>query len=462
MKTYQDWEKVASRSESERMFFIKTAISDHKGSPEYRIALDAEEYYAGRNPTIAKYEKFVIDGMGRLTQDVYSPNHKIATKIFNRLVTQENLVLTGNGITWNNEDTKERLGKNFDRQIYKAVRSALVERAAYGFWNLDHLEVYEFKEFVALIDEEDGAIKAGIRFWQIDPTKPLRATMFELDGYTDYIWTKDHPEGQILHEKRPYIIKVAKSDADGEEILEEDNYPSFPVVPLYGNEMHQSELIGQRGKIDAFDLISSGYVNDEDAEILYWTVTGCGGMDDTDLLQMLDRLRKVKATTVENDGQIQSHVVDVPYQGKEAILDRLEKQIYRDAMALNTDDIANGAVTATQIEASYEPLNQKLDLLEMQVLDFIDGILELAGIDDEATFTRSKLVNRTEEIQALVSAGMYLEQDYVVEKIMTLLGDKDRVQDSLNKINEDDMQRLSFGEGGSNPTGEGGNSQEGE
>lgn len=462
MKTYQDWEKVASRSESERMFFIKTAISDHKGSPEYRIALDAEEYYAGRNPTIAKYEKFVIDGMGRLTQDVYSPNHKIATKIFNRLVTQENLVLTGNGITWNNEDTKERLGKNFDRQIYKAVRSALVERAAYGFWNLDHLEVYEFKEFVALIDEEDGAIKAGIRFWQIDPTKPLRATMFELDGYTDYIWSKDHPEGQILHEKRPYIIKVAKSDADGEEILEEDNYPSFPVVPLYGNEMHQSELIGQRGKIDAFDLISSGYVNDEDAEILYWTVTGCGGMDDNDLLQMLDRLRKVKATTVENDGQIQSHVVDVPYQGKEAILDRLEKQIYRDAMALNTDDIANGAVTATQIEASYEPLNQKLDLLEMQVLDFIDGILELAGIDDEATFTRSKLVNRTEEIQALVSAGMYLEQDYVVEKIMTLLGDKDRVQDSLNKINEDDMQRLSFGEGGSNPTGEEGNPQEGE
>lgn len=462
MKTYQDWEKVAGRSESERMFFIKTAISDHKGSPEYRIALDAEEYYAGRNPTIAKYEKFVIDGMGRLTQDVYSPNHKISTKIFNRLVTQENLVLTGNGITWNNDDTKERLGKNFDRQIYKAVRSALVERAAYGFWNLDHLEVYEFKEFVALVDEEDGAIKAGIRFWQIDPTKPLRATMFELDGYTDYIWSKEHPEGQILHEKRTYIIKVSKSDADGEEIVKEENYPSFPVVPLYGNEMHQSELIGQRGKIDAFDLISSGYVNDEDAEILYWTVTGCGGMDDTDLLQMLDKLRKVKATTVENDGQIQSHVVDVPYQGKEAVLDRLEKQIYRDAMALNTDDIANGAVTATQIEASYEPLNQKLDLLEMQVLDFIDGILELAGIDDEATFTRSKLVNRTEEIQALVSAGMYLEQDYVVEKIMTLLGDKDRVQDSLDKINEDDMQRLSFGDGGNNPTGEEGNQQEGE
>lgn len=454
MKTYQDWLKVAEKSEQDRMSFIKTAINDHKGSPDYKTAIDAEEYYAGRNPTIMRYEKMVINGLGQLTQDNYSANHKIASKVFNRIVTQENLVLTGNGVTWNDESTKTKLGKNFDRQIYKAVRSALVEKAAYGFWNLDHLEIYEFREFVALVDEEDGAIKAGIRFWQIDNTKPLRATLFELDGYTDYIWNKENPQGMILHEKRSYIIKVSSSEADGEEIIDEKNYPTFPVVPLYGNEMKQSELVGQRGKIDAFDLISSGYVNDEDdANFLYWTVTNAGGMDDSDLLQMLDRLRKVKATTVEGNGQIESHTSEVPFAGREAILERLEKQIYRDAMALNTYDIAGGAITATQIEASYEPLNQKLDLLEMQVLDFIDGILELAGVDDSATFTRSKLVNRAEEIQALVSAGMYLEQDYVVEKIMTLLGDKDLVNDSLKKIASDDIQRLTGGTGEETPEG---------
>ena len=445
MKTYQDWLKVADRSEQDRLTFIKTCITDHKNSPDYRTALAAEEYYAGRNPTIMDYEKMVINGIGQLTQDQYSPNHKIASKIFNRLVTQENLVLTGNGITWNNEDTKARLGKNFDRQIYKAVRAALVEKAAYGFWNLDHLEIYEFREFVALVDEEDGAIKTGIRFWQIDNSKPLRATLFEMDGYTDYIYDKQTPTGRVLHEKRPYIINVQESVADGEEIIDGENYPTFPVVPLYGNEMKQSELVGQRGKIDAFDLISSGYVNAEDAEFLYWTVSNAGAMDDTDLLQMLDRLRKVKATTVDGNGQIQSHTIDVPFAGREAVLERLEKQIYRDAMALNTYDISSGAITATQIEASYEPLNQKLDLLEMQLLDFIDGILELAGIDDFATFTRSKLVNRTEEIQALVSAALYLDQDYLTEKIMTLLGDKDAVEDALKKIDEDNINRLSRG-----------------
>ncbi|MBR4427597.1 MAG: phage portal protein, partial [Spirochaetales bacterium] len=195
-----------------------------------------------------------------------------------------------------------------------------------------------------------------------------------------------------------------------------------------------------------YDLISSGFVNAEDSETLYWTVSNASGMDDLDLLQMLDKLRKIQATTVEGDGQLEPHTLDVPYLGKEAILERLEKQIYRDAMALNTYDIANGAVTDTQIEASYEPLNQKLDLFEMQILDFLEGILRIIGLEDTPTFTRSKLVNRTEEIQALVSAGMYLDQEYITEKIMTLLGDKDAVEDALKKIASDDLERLSRGQ----------------
>lgn len=461
MKTYQDWQKIASRSESERMQWIRSAIQEHKSSSDWKIADDAEEYYAGRNPTIMRYEKLIIDGLGRLTNDMYSANHKIASKIFNRLITQENLVLTGNGITWNDEGTGEKLGKDFDRQIYKAVRIALVQKAAYGFWNLDHLEIYEFRQFVALLDEEDGAIKAGIRFWQIDNQKPLRATMFELDGYTDYIWDKDTPQGRILREKRPYIINVQKSDVDGEEILDQQNYPSFPVVALYGNETKQSELIGQKAKIDAFDLISSGFCNDEDDfNVLYWTVSRAGGMDNADLLQMLDELRKVRATTIDGEGQIEAHTIDLPYASREAILDRLEKQIYRDAMALNTYDIAAGAVTATQIEAAYEPLNQKLDQLEMQLLDFIDGILSLAGIDDSATFTRSQIVNRTEMIQSLMTASMVLDSEYLTEKIMTLMGDKDKVDEVLGRIQTDNIKRLNYDgeeegeEGATNPPSE--------
>lgn len=104
------------------------------------------------------------------------------------------------------------------------------------------MEVYGASEFCPLYDEENGALMAGVRFWQIDHLKPLRATLFEPDGYTEYIW--DDNGGRELAAKRSYIIHTETSEADGTEIYDMENYPSFPVVPLWGSQKKQSELIG--------------------------------------------------------------------------------------------------------------------------------------------------------------------------------------------------------------------------
>jgi hypothetical protein len=71
--------------------------------------------------------------------------------------------------------------------------------------------------FAPLYDEEDGALKAGVRFWQVDGQKPLRATMFEMDGFSEYQWDKDHAEGMVRSPKRPYIIVKQTTEAFGEE-----------------------------------------------------------------------------------------------------------------------------------------------------------------------------------------------------------------------------------------------------
>ena len=111
-------------------------------------------------------------------------------------------------------------------------------------------------------------------------------------------------------------------------------------------------------------------------------------------------------------------------------------------MALNTDQIASGAVTATQIKAAYEDLNSKCDDFEYQVLDFIQGILKLAGIEDDATFTRSQMVNQTELVTAILQSGSYLSQEYVTRKILDVLGDGDQAEDVLSEMYEADMNRM--------------------
>ncbi len=446
MKTYQDWMKVAGGTDTQRMQFVKTAISDFKASDRYKNAIYGEDYYSGKNTTIRRYEKILINARGQAVQDVFSANHKLASRFFYRMVNQANSVLLGNGCKWKDGIGDKALGADFDNRLMEAGRNAQVGGVSYGFYNNQRVLIFKAQEFIPMVDEEDGAIKAGFRFWQIDPKKPMRATVYELDGYTEYIYDKDSPEGRILYEKRPYIVIKKESVADGEEIYDYMNYPTFPIVPLYANDMKESELLPIRPTIDAYDLINSRYASDvDDASIIYWTITNGGAMSDEDLVQFLDKMRKMHAAQLDDDQQATPNTLDVPTESREAILDRLEKQLYKDSMALNTNDIASGAVTATQIEAAYEPLNEKLDGFESMITEFVQGLLEVAGVEDEATYDRSIVVNKAEEVNTVIAAANYLDDEYITQKIMTILGDKDQIETVLANMQEDNLDRFMGG-----------------
>lgn len=448
MFTYQDLLKVGDL-ESNRIDFTKKVVGSHKQTGLYKTAVIANQYKAQRNTTITQYRKLLYTVTGQAIPDNYSANYKLTSNFFNRFVTQENQFLLGNGVTWTQNDTKEKLGDNFDTQLQQAGKYALCGGVSFGFWNLNKLDVFPVTEFAPLFDEEDGAIKAGVRFWQIDSNKPLRATLYEMDGYTEYIWRKGE-QGQVLYDKRPYVLDIISTEADGQEIYAGQNYPSFPIVPLWANSEHQSELIGMRENIDAYDLIKSGFCNTVDeASMVYWTINNAGGMDDIDLAKFVERMRTMHATLVDEDGaSAESHTLETPYASRETILERIEKDLYKDAMALNTDTIASGATTATQIRAAYEPLNSKADDYEYQVIQFIQGILNVAGIQDKPTFTRSYLINVSEEVNTILASANYLNDDYVTQKILTILGDADKVEEVLKAIDETSMDR--FVEGGIN------------
>lgn len=443
MITYQDLLNNKS-SDQELMDYIYTIIQAHKKSDKYEMAVIANEYARQQNRTIMQYRKLLYTISGEAVPDNFSANYKLCSNFFFKLITQENQHLLGNGITWNNEDTKKKLGKDFDIRLQDIGYEALVCGCAFGFWNYDHLEVFHFREFAPLYDEENGALMAGVRFWQIDKNKPLRATLYEIDGYTEYMWQKRDGDigGTILHPKRAYKLKTRTSPADGVEIYDGENYEGFPIVPLYGNQYRQSELVGLRSEIDAYDLIRSGFANDlDDASQIYWTIQNAGGMDDVDLVNFIQHMKTVKAAVVDDDGaHAEAHTIEVPYTSRETLLSRLRADIYEDFMALDTREIAGGAITATQIEAEYDPLNLKVDMYEYQVIEFLQGILALAGIDDDPTFTRSQIVNKVEMLGFVLQSAQLLPQEYVVEKILTLLGDGDRVDEILKQIEANELQ----------------------
>ena len=298
-------------------------------------------------------------------------------------------------------------------------------------------------------------LMAGIRYWQLASDKPLRATLYEADGYTDYIWRRrkkdgkpvNNSKGEILHEKQPYKKVVVSTPADGETIVDGENYADLPIVPYWANELHQSEFVGLQEWIDCMDLIASGFANTVDeASFIMWSLRNANGMDDVDLRDFIDRIRKQHIAVT--DGDAIPHQLETPYEGREALLDRLERSIYRDFMAVNSEFLTTSGETATAIKAAYLPQNIKADEFEYCTIQFIMGILRLAGIDDKPEFERAQEHNEQEEVTTVLAAQQVTGEDYTLKKVLAIMGDIDsydklaaqKEADAIDRITTEDEE----------------------
>lgn len=453
MITYEDLVSARAKSEAEVMELMRSAVSAHVGSELYRTAADAVLYDRKRNATIERYQKLLYTLTGQAVPDTYSTNLKTRSLFFPYFVTQEAGYLLGNGVSFENPETKPKLGRDFDRNILDAGHDALVQGAAYVLWNLDHISHFTPTEFVPLYSEENGGLCAGIRWWSVDASKPVRYTLYELDGYTEYRKASDK-DMEILVPKRPYKTNYRTTEAEGTEILGGENYPSFPIVPLYADRYRQSRLVGLRESIDCYDLIKSGFANDVDeASLLYWTLTNAEGMDYEDFVKFRENLRTTRFGRVPEDVNLQSHSIDPPYQARKEALSRLSEDLYRDGMALDERNIPANA-TATEIRIRYEPLDKKADEFEMQVTDCISGVLALAGIEDEPTYSRSRITNMYEETQMVMLAAAYLDEETVIKKLPFLTPDD--AETVIDKRNAAAFKRFNGGMGSNTAGGENG------
>lgn len=437
MKTYQDLLAVGE-NEAARMQFVLSVIREHKSSKEYRTAENALKYYKRENPTIGNYEKIIYDLKGIAHKDMYSANHKIASSFFQMVVDQQVSYLLGNGITFGDETTKDKLGPNFDGMATKIATMAQWGGVAWGMWNMDHVEPFSILEFVPLLDEETGALMAGVRFWQLDDDKPLRATLYEVDGYTEYI-RKKNADMQVKQEKRAYKLIVRQAEVGGMEILNGENYNGFPIVPLKMGHTGQSEISGRRNTIDALDLVDSGMINNVDeGALIYWVLKGVGGMDDLDDVKFIERLKTIHVAHTDDGIEADPHTVEAPFEGTQNAHDMLVKKLYTDFQAFDASAVSAGNQTATAIQACYVPLDLKTDKFEVAVTEFILGILELAGIADKPSYTRNQIINKQEETQTVLLCAQYFDDEYITKKLLTILGDADQYEDMMvRKIAEE-------------------------
>lgn len=427
MKTFQDLQMT---NISERGEFCAEAIKAFMNTASYSLAKDGEAYYNKHNITIEKYKKLLTTLSGRRVEDVFSSNYKLKTLFFRRLVTQQVQYVLGNGLTLSDTANKERLGADFDYQLQKASKIAMAQGQAFGYWNLDHLEVFGYADtdtdagFCPLYNEETSQLEAGIRYWfkrYGDKANDvlLRMTLYEADGITEYA-RKGNEEVKTIEEKKGYIQKaVVLGTGEVEEAFDE-NYTALPIVPLYANDSHQSELVGIRECIDCYDFVKSGLANDiDDTSGFYWILQNTGGMDDVDLAQFVQRMKTVKAAVVDGDAGVNAtaQTLDVPVEARKTMLEILRKDIYEDFQALDVNTLSASAKTTQEIQAAYQAQDNKCADFEYLILDFVQQILGFAGIDDNPTFVWNKIVNQNEQTSMVLSCANFLPQELIIKHL---------------------------------------------
>ena len=435
MLTYQDFLEQQNNIEG----FISKAINQHVSSDDYKIAVLADKYDRQLNETIYNYVRTIFTSTGSEVVDFTAANNKIASNFFNRLNTQRCTYSLGNGVSFSEHKeqrfvdgvqttvdlTKELLGKYFDTDLKNLAYYALIHGVAFGFWNLDRLYVFPLTEFVPLWDEETGALKAGIRFWQLEKDKPMTAVLYEEDGYTKFAGKREAGNLALTEPKRGYKVNFRHTEADGDEIVGYDNYGSLPIVPCWGSRLHQSTLVGMQRSIDSFDLIRSGFANDlTDCAQIYWILSNCSGMTEPELARFRDRLKIQHLAVVDTDNSgVTPYSQDIPYNARQTYLDSIRAGIYEDFGGLDVHTVAAGA-TNDHIDAAYQPLDENADDFEYQIIQFIQQILALMGVEDTPVFKRNRISNQMEQVQIVSMEANWLDEETILQKLPNITVDE--------------------------------------
>ena len=453
--TYQDWELTP---EHERLELLLDIIRQYKSSPEFRQGIVANQYFRSENPVVAgKYllRPTVVEIRDEGTGKVKKTNrteridgNRVFSSFFSRFVIQQNQFLLANGVTLKDEAIKKRLGIGFDKTLERLGEKALVHGVAWGFWNVDHLEVIEavkdkLSGAVALVDERTSEPKLLVQFWQVGRKRPLYARLYALDGVVEYMTNKDGKLVEIAKSRRAYVQHTS-TDMLGTQIIGESNYSSLPVIPLWASEEKRSELTPAiKSKIDLYDRILSDFGDNLDRACdVYWVLNNFGGTM-SDIAETLAAIEKLKAVANISDGTgsastAEPHTIEVPYAARQAALEILQKQLYSDYMALSMDELTGGSLTNVAIETAMLNLNLKADRYEWQCFAFVQKVLRLLGIDtEEITFKRQELVNRSEIVNDLSLMRDYIDQETALKKNPYIL--QEEVQGILDRLAAESM-----------------------
>lgn len=433
MLTFQDFLAAENRED-----FLLQAIAEHENSEKYKIGQLAAEFYAGNDPILEKVKKIVYDLNGMAHKDYFSADSKLKTSYYQIFAMQTVSYSFGNGVAFENEEIKKKLCSSFDADINDWVTYAVNDGEAYAYVTENKITPMSIGSdktkpiFVPLVDVETGAVKAGFKYWRLDDDKPLRITLYEPQGYTEY----EQPYGDKLSAisgLKAYKGTITTFEAF-DDVINAETVEGIPIVKLsfFNNQSYIANKVNMLTEYNA--LLSKLSSNSRENDLIYWIIKNCGGMDELDDNAFLMKIIQSHVAHLDEGQEAEPKQLVAPHEGILAALETLRKQLFYDFAAIDFERMSGGNITTYEIKQAYANKDLYADRFEMNFARAMEQVLKLMGYEGETyRLTRSRLIDVNGESQAILSEAPYFGEEVTTKRLCEIHGMIDSFEEIQSK-----------------------------
>lgn len=431
---------------------IRQFMEEDTCSMKKQFARKGQAYYDGDHD-IKDYRLFYYNSDAKLVEDKTRSNAKIPHPFFTELVDQATqYILSGEDgfVKTNDPELQKELDKYFNQNedFVAELSEVLTGCQSKGF---EYMFAYRNKDDVLsfMCADSIGVVEVRAKdtddkcdyviYWyvdRIDKGEKMIKRIQVWDSKEVYYYVQaDDGEIELDNSEKMNPKPHTTYQKKGDENVYYKDFGFIPFFRLDNNKKQFSTLKTIKDIIDDYDLMASSLTNNlVDFDTPIHVVKGFQG-DNLDELQQ--NLKTKKIIGVDDDGGVEVHTVDVPYEARAAKLNLDEKNIYRFGMGLNMAGLKDTAATTNiAIKAAYSLLDLKCSKLEIKLKQMLRKLVKLViaeineknGTDyhkDQVYFEFGHEVMSNEQENAQIALTNAQEQQARINTLLSLASQLD-------------------------------------
>jgi len=448
--------------------WLEHKINRWKFSPERIAQIDGERYYNGHHKVLTR-KRTAIGADGQLVEIGHLPCNKLIDNQYAKMADQKRNYLLGQPVAIScdgNDAAAEAIRGVLDAKFLRTLSAVGLNCINSGLcWLFPHYDdqgAFKFKVFPAYEilpfwkDAAHTELDFAVRYFRVE--KPFTLTgetiekveIYRAEGIQRFVLE----DGKLKADENPAESYITMTLPGVESVSTEQpvivaGWERVPLVPFKFNAKEQTLLARCKSLQDALNETMSEFRDNmqEDSRSTLLIVKNYDGENLADLRKNIIAYGAIKVRSEDGmQGGVDTLKIEVNAANYELVLKLLKKSLVENCRGYDAkDDSVGGNANQMHISAMFNDIDIDANEMEAEfqaslvdLLFFVKAHLANTGVGDfsadeiKFTFNRDLMMNQTEILNGLVSAGAKIPNRLLLEQV-PFIDDVDAAEELLDE-----------------------------